>query len=195
MGGIAGCSHFSTKKYSQYSEGTWQGKALIRDKVRSKSAIANLKIKAVDGQKVRIDLVSPVGAHLGSLLLVGDRFEYLNVQDKTYQSGQATRDSLASLLYIPLHPSAFYNLLFEKPMADKNWSCTSNEKGFLVSCKDLKAKLDIEWKGREGEKRTIGIDHAKGSVQLNLYDFEAGVSDPDKAFQLTVPESFRRLPI
>ena len=185
-----GCATFSTKNYSQYSEGIWQAKALVKDKRNKKSGIVNIKIQAVVDQKLRLDVTSPIGTHLATVVVVGDQVEYLSVQEKTLYKTKANKETLTRLLKLPLETSALYNVLFDKTFSDKNWSCVTKANNLPESCKNLKSRIDIEW-DREGAKRNIEISSAAASVQMSLSDFESKISQPEKVFSLTAPSSFR----
>lgn len=186
-----GCATFAPQDFSKYKEGEWQAKALVRDKKQSRSGIINLKIKALDGRKLRIDATSPVGTHLASVLLQDGELEYLSVQDKTLYKMRADRESLRRLLKVPLDPPVLYNILFDRGIADKNWSCSEDQKGRPQSCVELRTKLRVEWAQREGVKRVIDVEHPDATLQMNLYGFKKQVVDPQNAFQLKVPPSFK----
>lgn len=188
---LSGCATRAPKNFSKYKEGEWDGKVLIKNKREAKSSIVNVKIKAVDVERLRIDVTSTMGTHLVSMLLLGDRLEYLNVVERYVFRGQASADSLKEIFPIPLRPEAFYNILFDRSFEDKNWSCTSDARGLIQSCRELKTGLNITWSSRDGSKRTIGFDHAAASIQMNLFDFEPHVSNLDKVFQLKAPASFK----
>ncbi|MCB0351394.1 MAG: hypothetical protein KDD38_09440 [Bdellovibrionales bacterium] len=188
---MSGCALFQPKKFSEYKEGTWQGKVLIHDIKKAKRGIVNLKVQAIDGQKLRMDVTSPVGSHIASVLLDGNELQYLNVSSKTLTTTKSNREALRELLKVPIEPQALYNVFFDHPMEDKNWSCETEPNGFLKSCKDLKSGVKIEWVSREGAKRTIDIQHPTASIQMNLYSFESKIDDLNKAFTLKVPSSFK----
>lgn len=188
---VCGCGHFSKKDFSKFKEGQWEGKALIRDKQNAKSGIVNLKIKAVTGEKLRMDFTSPIGTHIASVLMLGDEVQYLNVTDKALYKSKASVTSFKNILLVPIDPQAFYSVLFDRPVEDKNWLCTKDSNGMVASCTDNKSGLIIEWKSREGDKRTIGIQHKLASVQINLYNFEDTIESPDKAFNLAAPANFK----
>ncbi len=187
----SGCALFQPKKFSQYKEGEWKGKVLIHDIKRAKRGIVNLSVKAIDGEKLRMDVTSPVGTHVASVLLIGEELQYLNVSGKTLTTAKASRESLRELLKIPIEPVALYNIFFDRPMENKNWSCVNGTNGFLKTCKDHRTGLQIEWVSREGAKRTIDLQHPAASIQMNLYSFESKVAEQAKAFTLKVPSSFQ----
>jgi hypothetical protein len=188
---LAGCGHFTKKDFSKFREGQWEGKALIRDRQSAKSGIVNLKIKAVTDEKLRMDFTSPVGTHIASVLMLGEEVQYLNVADKALYKSKASVESFKNILLVPIDPKAFYGLLFDRPIENKNWTCTKDDNGMVASCADNKSGLAIEWKSREGDKRTIGIQHKLATVQINLYNFEDTVENPEKAFNLTAPATFK----
>lgn len=188
---LSACVTLAPKKFSQYKEGEWAGKVLVKNKREAKSGIVNINIRAIDGEQLRIDVTSTMGTHLASILLVGDQIEYLNIVDRSVYKGAASRESLKDILPIPLEPQALYNILFDRGFENKNWSCTSDKKGFVLSCKDLKSGLTIVWVSREGDKRTIGFETVSASVQMSLYEFKPKVSNPEKVFQLKAPSSFK----
>ena len=188
---LQSCALFTPKKFSDYTEGEWQGKALIRDKKESKSGLVHLAVKAIDREKLRMDVTSPIGTYLASVLLKGSNLEYLNISEKTVYKTKASRESLLGLMRVPIEPKALFNVFFDRAIENKNWSCISDERGFLKTCKDLKTGLLIEWVSREGKKRAISFNHPNASVQINLYEFEGKISDPSKAFELKIPSSFK----
>ncbi|MEQ1664352.1 MAG: hypothetical protein ABL927_03135, partial [Bdellovibrionales bacterium] len=185
------CAYFSPQKFSEYKEGEWQSKALVRDKKEQRSVIINLKIRALDNDKLRMDITSPVGTYMATVLLDGSSLQYLNMSEKTLYKTKATRESLRDIIKVPIEPQAFFNILFDRAFDNKNWSCVSDGSGYLSLCKEMRTNLKIEWSHREGKKRTVEIDHAAGSVQMNLYDFNNIIRASENAFTIKVPKSFK----
>lgn len=189
---LGGCATTAPEVFSRFKNGEWNGKVLIKNKRESRSSIVNIKVKAIDGEKLRIDITSTMGSHLASFLLVGEQLEYLNIIEKTAYKGRATRESLREIFLIPIEPQVFYNILFDKNFENKNWSCAVDVSSRLMtSCKELKTGLSISWVSRDGSKRTVGFEHPSASIQMSLYDFESKVSEPQKVFQLKTPPSFK----
>ena len=179
------------KKFSEFKEGTWQGKVLVRDKKASQSAILNLNVRAIDNSALRVDITSPTGTHLGTLLLKGSDAQFLNVSEKTVLKGKSDRAALQSVLRVPIEAAHFYNILFDHPITQKDWSCQVDERAQPQNCVGSKSGVRIEWVHRERDQRTIEIDHATANLQLSLFGFSPQVAEPDKAFQITVPSSFK----
>lgn len=188
---IVGCASMSPKNFSQFTEGEWDGKVLIRDSKNSKSGIVNVKVKAIAGDRMRIDVTSNIGTHVASILIIGDQVEYLNIADKALYKTKANRDSLKDIFKIPIEPKNLHNVFFDQAMTEKNWSCESDAKGLVRLCKDKKTGLKIEWLNRDGERRTIGFEHGSVTVQMSLYEFDAKVSNAGKAFEIKAPSSFQ----
>lgn len=186
----AACSSFRVKDYSLEKSGEWMGKALIKDKKNNKSGIVNIKIRAVDQEKLRLDVTSPLGAHLASVLILGDEIEFLNVEEKVLYRGPSGETALKKFLKVPIAAKDFYNILFDHKFVDKNWTCALDGKGFLKLCEDKKSGLNIAWVIREGLKRTIALDYSTASVQMNLYSFNKEIIDSEKVFQIKAPTQF-----
>jgi hypothetical protein len=188
---FSGCALFAPKNFSKYSQGEWQGKVLIKDKKEKRSGLLNVKIRAIDNQNLRMDVTSPVGAHVASVVMSSDNIQYLNVAEKTVYKSKANRESLRGIFKIPIEPKYLYNVFFDRPIESKTWSCVSDTRGLLLDCKDRQSGINIRWISREGSKRTIAIEHAAASLQINLYDFNNEIKDPAAAFVLTAPSSFK----
>jgi hypothetical protein len=188
---ISGCALFAPKNFSKYSQGEWQGKVLIKDKKEKRSGLVNVKVRAIDNQSLRLDVTSPVGTHVASVLMDGENIHYLSVSEKTVYKSKANRDSLRGIFKIPIEPKLLYNVFFDRPIEAKTWSCVSDTRGLLQECKDRQTGLNIRWTSREGAKRTVAIEHAAASLQINLYDFVKEIKDPATAFVLPAPSSFR----
>lgn len=156
-----------------------------------RKGVVNVKFAAIDGDKLRLDVTSAIGSHVASMLVTQDKLQYLVVANKQMVESKPNKDAMAQILKIPMEPTVLYNVLFDRPIENKNWSCTNDEQNYLKQCKELRSKLTVDWKSREGHKRIIDIQHSSGSVQLNLTDFNSSVSNPDQAFSLSAPASFK----
>jgi hypothetical protein len=179
------------QKFSEFHEGTWQGKVLIKDKREGHNAIVNMTAKAVDGEHLRLDIMSPTGTHLGSLLIAGGDLQYLNVSERTVFTAKSDRSALQSVLRVPLEATVLYNVFFDHAPNDSRWVCSNDGNGFLKSCKDQKTGVVINWVHRERDQRTIEIDHTSANLQMSIFAFDPHVADKDKAFVLKVPSSFK----
>jgi hypothetical protein len=164
---------------------------LVRDKKEEHNAIVNMTVKAVDNENLRLDITSPTGTHLGSLLIVGPDLQYLNVSERTLLKAKSDRSALQSILRVPLEATILYNIFFDRAPSDPRWSCSKDAGGFLKTCKDQKTNLTINWVHRERDQRTIEIDHTYANLQMSIFSFEPRVAEKEKAFVLKVPSSFK----
>lgn len=175
--------------YSSHKEGQWGSKVLVKDKVKSKSFIVNVDIQAVRDQKLRMDVTAAMGTPVASLVLDADEVKYILFRQRRYYEGVASNKALKPILSVPLDPRLFYNLLFDQPIADKSWSCTKDEKGFLAVCESPAEGLKVTWKDRKGRRKAIYIEHDKASLQMNLSSFSPRA---DEVFSLQAPKSFKK---
>lgn len=153
--------------------------------------MVNADVRAVNGEKMRIDVTSPVLTHLASLTLRGQDLTFIVVPDKIGYRGMTSREALRPVLQVPIDPTLLYHVFFDQPVAQKNWSCTNDDKGLLKECRELRGSLRIEWKSRDREKRTIEIAHPSATMQINIYQFERDADLADDKFDLKVPNSFK----
>jgi len=179
------------QKFSEFHEGTWSGKVLVKDKKEDHNAIVNLSVRAVDNEDLRLDITSPTGTHLGSLLITGSDLEYLNVGERTLFKGKSDRSALQSILHVPLEATILYNIFFDHAPAGPRWTCSKDDNGYLKSCNDQKMGVAINWVHRDRDQRTIEIDHSSANLQMSISGFEPHVADKDKAFALKVPSFFK----
>ncbi len=163
----------------------------MRDKKEAKSGIVNIQVKAIFDQKLRMDILSPIQTHIASVALKGDELSYLIVAEKRGYRGMSSPAAMMPVLRIPLDPKLLYNVFFDKPIADKNWSCTEDEKGMPKECKQLRGGMKITWTSREGVKRILEIDHPKAFLQINIHSFDGSVKADDPKFDLKIPDSFK----
>ena len=163
----------------------------MRDKREEHNAIVNMSVRAVDPGQLRLDITSPTGTHLGSLLLDGPRLQYMNVGERTVLQGKSDRSALQSVLRVPLEAHLLFNIFFDRAPTDTRWSCTNDNNGFLKTCKNEKDRLTINWVHRDRDQRTIEIDCTYANLQMSLSGFEPRVTDKEKAFVLKVPSSFK----
>lgn len=151
----------------------------------------NMNVRAIDGSRLRIDITSPTGTHLGSLLVVDSDMQYMNVSERTLIKAKTDRAALQSMIRVPLEASLLFNLLFDRAPTQKNWTCSSDNQGQLKACTDMKAGIQINWVRRERDQRTIEIDHVSANLQMSLFGFGPNVPNPDKAFDMKIPASFK----
>lgn len=185
---VTGCQLMPTD-YSEHSEGQWSSKVLVKDKVQSKSYIVNVDIQAVRDKKLRMDVTAALGMPVAALVLDDEEVKYILFRQKRYYEGQASERVLKPILSIPLNPRLLFNILFDVPIADKNWSCSKGKDGFLTECSSSSEGLKVTWKDRKGRKKAIFIEHEKAELQMNISSFKPRAED---VFTLKAPESFQK---
>jgi hypothetical protein len=181
--------------FSNLNQGRFKAKVLVRSSKEGKAQIVNADVRAINNEKMRIDVTSPVLTHLASLTLKGQELTFIVIPDKVGYRGQTGRNALAPILKVPIDPILLYNVFFDQPVQNKNWTCTDDAKGLLAECKELRGSLKIKWVSRDREKRTIEITHATATMQINIYDYEKDADLSDAKFDLKVPDSFKVIKI
>lgn len=190
---LQGCASLTTKKFSEVESGQFESKVLVRDKVESKSGIVNVTFRGIKDKKLRLDVLSPLQTHLASLSLNGDDLKYILPPEKKSYRGIASAAAMQPILRIPMDPKLLYNLFFDIPISDKNWSCTQDKNGFLKDCQTMRGDLKIKWVSRSGEQRVLEVDHAKAFLQINIHKFKGAVSAKDPKLDLKIPDSYKAI--
>ena len=71
-----GCQVMPTD-YTDYNEGQWSSKVLVKDKTKSKSFIVNVDLQAIKNKNLRMDVTAALGTPVAAFVLNGDSVEYL----------------------------------------------------------------------------------------------------------------------
>lgn len=186
---IMGCQTTPTR-FDQAQEGYWRTKILVNDKKKNQSFIIHAEINAYKEKQLRLDITTPLGSHLASLVLNETEAQLLLVPQKKFYKGKVHAKVLASLISAPIDPRWFYNLLFDYPIKEKNWDCDFNNENFLSSCHNESENINIIWKDRTQNKKRLQIDHPWAHIQINCYFYSPSVRDPNQIFQLKAPKGF-----
>lgn len=189
---LAGCAS-APHRVSNLNEGNWKAKALVKDKEQGRSYIVNLNFNAIKNQKARMDVTSALGTGVAALVVEDKEVRYLLVDSKRYYYGSPQPDVMRPILSVPFDPRWLHNLLFEMPIPDKSWSCTEGNGGWLQECRDLASGVTVKWANRQGDKKTVQIDHVKASVQINVQTFKPKVEDRKNLFVLEAPDGYQKL--
>lgn len=128
---------------------------------------------------------------MASVALKGDELSYLVVADKRGYRGMANANAMVPVLHVALDPKLLYNVFFDKPIADKNWSCTEDEKGMPKECRQLRGGMKISWVSRQGQQRVLEIDSPKAFLQINIHTYDGPVKADDPKFDLKIPDSYK----
>jgi hypothetical protein len=192
---LTSCATTAPTNFSQINQGRFKAKVLIRAPKDGKAQIVNADVRAVNNEKMRVDVTSPILTHLASLTLKGQNLTFIIVPDKVGYRGMSSRTALQPVLKIPLDPALLYNVFFDQPISNKNWTCTQDTKGLIAECKELRGGLKITWVSRDRDNRTIEISHPSATMQINIYEFDKDPDLSDAKLQLKVPDSFKMIQI
>lgn len=179
------------KRYQAIMEGEWQAKVLIKDLVKSQSHILNIDIKAIQNQSLRMDVTTPAGIHVASLVLNNDDIQYVLMQDKKFIRGKASPSALKPLIQIPLDPKILQNIVFDIPIDSDHWECKLDKNDFISECDNKNEKLKITWKDRDLTTKLVKVTHPKAELQMKFLNFQTHISKREKAFELKIPPNFR----
>ena len=180
-------------RMANLNEGNWRAKALIKDLEQSRSYIVNLNINAVRDERARMDVVSALGTGVASLLADAKEVRYVLLDSKRYYFGNPSPEVMKPILAIPFDPRWLHNIMFEVALPEKTWTCSKDAEGWMKDCKDSATGLKITWSARQGEKKTILIEHHKATVQINVQSFKPKVEDRKNLFQLEAPAGYQKL--
>jgi hypothetical protein len=117
--------------------------------------------------------------------------EYILVRQKKHFKGSHSERALRPVLKVPIDPSHLRNVIFQRPIADKDWSCTTDGDE-LKDCVNLRTKMKVLWKKGSDHRPMIHILYGnRAKIQINVRavgEFEGVAS---KVFSLKVPKSFK----
>lgn len=190
---LTGCKTAPPEKQIQISEGQWKTKALVKDKEQSRSYIVNINFNAIKNQKLRMDVTSALGTGVASMVVQDSEVRYILLDSKRFYFGQPQPNVMRPILAAPLDPRWLQSVLFDMPIPDKSWICSSDASGLVQECKEGASSLQVTWSGRVGQKKTIHIDHPKAHVQIIVQEFKPKVEDRKNLFNLEAPEGFQKL--
>ena len=178
------------KRFEEYTQGSWDAKALIKDLKQSKTLLVNVSIAAVGDDKMRFEVITPLGMHIGSYALNGNKVQYVLTQQKRYYSGPSTEKSTEPILLMALDPKHIVSLLFDRVPKDRNWSCELDEQNMLKNCSFKPGQLTVEWSQRVSDRRTMTLKSPKAELQLFLKEFSSKVQDSPGFFSIEKPKGF-----
>lgn len=192
---LLGCQTTQKKDVSLSNEGYWHGQALIKDIATHKSAVVGLDVNAKLNESFRMDVTSPLGQPIASLVMTSPKLSqltYVLFDEKKYYRGEANEKSLLPILPIPLNPQLLNLVFFEKKLDPPQWKCRNDSSGKIYDCQNQTLGIVIKWK-RRGSRKFFEIYHEKSQVQIKVTNVQPKVEDQENLFQLNPPKSF--LPI
>ena len=181
--------------YSKQTQGYWKAKALIKDKKNNNNHIVYLEINAIKNKKLRMDIISPIGGHLASIILNGKKASYLNMDKKIIYSGKASARTMGKVASVPIDPKLFYNVVFDIPVKNKSWNCITDEAGNIKLCKGLKTGTTIKWGRTTDAKKSVFIENRKVKLQINFKSFKDEVEARLNLFEFKKIPGFKNIRI
>lgn len=188
---LVGCTS-APMKMSSVKEGNWKGRALVKDKERSRTFIVNLDFNAVHKENLRVDVSSTLGQPVSSLVVNDKEVRYFLADNKTFYAGTPRPESLKPILAIPLDPRLLQSVLFDEAPTGNGWACKNDGKGFVSECRNTSNNLNIVWSNRKGAGKTIDITHPRAEIQVSVRSFTPKVEKVDHLFDLQAPEGFQK---
>ncbi|MDB2425907.1 hypothetical protein N9W41_00010 [bacterium] len=181
--------------YSQKTQGYWKAKALVNDKKNNINHIVYLEINAIKNKKLRMDIISPLGGHLASIILNGKKASYLNMEKKIIYTGRASARALAKVASVPIDPKLFYNVVFDLPVKNKSWNCINDEAGNIKLCKGLKTGTTISWGRTTDAKKSVFVENRKVKLQINFRSYKSEVEARSNLFEFKKIPGFKNIRI
>lgn len=191
---LSGCAS-APMQFGDVKDANWKAKALIKDKEQARSYIVNLNFNVKKDEAARMDVTTTLGTGVASLLVDKKEVRYILFDSKRFYFGAPQPGVMRPILSIPFDPRWIQNILFDIPFAEKSWTCTKDASNTLHDCQDSVTGLKVTWSGRQGVKKTILLEHAKASVQINVQAFRPKVEERKNLFSLEAPEGFQKLRI
>lgn len=163
---------------------------LVRDKKQAKTFIVNADFFAVQPGQMRMDITTPLGAHVASIALNDNKMTYIVPQKKAFYEGQPNSQAFARSLNFALDPKLILNVLFDQPVQSKGWTCNS-EKEIVTEC--VHNVLKINWANRRSKEKTVTITHAQYQIELKFHNFNVPNTMKDGIFTIPKPPGFTRV--
>ncbi len=189
---LIGCSTQPVAYNSAKEQGQWDAKVQIKDFTQQKTNHLSLLVIAENNRFLRMDVTGPMGISIASLLLKGDEVSYAIHNQKRFISGMASEKALVPLLNVNIDPRWLYNVFFDVPFLEKNWSCQKGLDLKIEKCERLQDKFKIQWSERQGENKRVTLSNDNFEVQVLVKDFKTKVQSPENAFTLSPPEGYKR---
>ena len=190
---IVGCQTVPLpKRYSNYSEGQWKAKVLLKNKRTGESNVVDLKLYAIKDKALRMDITATLGVNVASFLMKEQNVKYVLYQSKEYFEGKRRPQVMKPLIQIALSPRVLYSVAFDTPIEMKGWTCVKNEKGHLKMCRSLKSRVQLKWSDEVAGRKKIRIQRDHLELEVLFTRFQNEIVKKNQVFQLKIPSSFRR---
>lgn len=189
---FAGCASVPAKYDYEKREGQWEAKAQVKDLEKNKTNSVSLDVSAEKDRALRMEVTGTLGVSVASFLLKENEVSYAIHTQKRFVSGPASEKSMGPLLNVNVDPRWLYNVFFDEPIANKNWSCTKDPEGLVQNCERLQDGMKIVWSERQSERKRVTISNSQFELQILVKGFQPKVQSPEKVYSLSAPDSYKR---
>lgn len=186
---LTSCSTTGVRQ-DKAEQGEWEARVLVRDKKQAKTFIVNVDFVAVKPSKMRMDITTPVGAHVASITMNDNSMTYVVPQKKAFYQGKPTPQAFAKTLNFALDPKLIMNVLFDQPVQSKGWTC-KNEGEVVSEC--AQNNFTIAWSNRKSKEKTVIINHSQFQIELKFHKFSVPSTVKDEIFTIKQPQGFSRV--
>ncbi len=173
------------------AEGQWRGKALIRNLQTQKSGTLSLEIIAHEPSHLRMEVSGMMGIYLASFALRDTQVQYILAQQKKFVMAPADVNSLHDLVPIRITPQDLMRILFDRPLAKKDWECKLDEVGLPAVCVHAEDVIRVTWLERNGGHRKLKIESSTAEATLLLEESRSKVETKGDVYTLVAPAGYR----
>lgn len=187
MIGLLACSTKPVSYSASKQEGQWEAKAQIKNFKDESSTTVGLDVMAIKDRAMRIEVSGTLGIQLSSLLMKNEKILILVHPQKKAVFGDTSENALESVFKSAVNPRWLYGIFFDSPI--EGWKCDGNP---VSQCLGPKGE-SILWSEREGERKRVTLKGPDFFIQILVKSFQTKVQNPEKAFSLSVPDSYKKL--
>ena len=161
-----------------HQEGTFISKIRITDIENQKSFIFNLDVFARKPSSLRLEITTPIGFHIASLILQENQVTLIVPSKKIYRQSEPHTEVLKDVIPLAINPLWIIPILFEQPLP--SWGCIFDQKGHINECKIN--SFNIIWTKRMGHKKTLKISSQIFEMTIYIKEFKPDLPSDPKLF-------------
>lgn len=176
-------------------EGQWECKAQLKNLTKNESHVVNLDVYAIRHHNLRMEATGPLGIRLASILMIEQQFSAIEYTQQKAYLGSAKSKSFASVLKIPVDPKWFYNIFFDEALPGPEWQCSYDKNNMIKECNNNQAQFKIQWLDRIEDNKRIVISNPQFQLNIITKEHQPKVENPDKVFNLKIPENYSKIQI
>ena len=187
---MSGCATAPQKFSNEKMAGQWEAKLQITDRKLNKTYNLGLDVVAERPDLLRAEVSATLGIAVASVLLKGKQISYDVHRSKRFYSGLSSDRALEPVLQVSFDPAFLFNLFFDEPIHDANWSCSVTPDRVVESCVREPDKLFVQWLERNGENKRIVVKAKDFDIQVLIKDYQTKVQNRERAFVLDPPSTY-----